>query len=232
MSRGRRSQIPAAKNPFVFFSRLNLLELTNLRATNAQELLQGIGQVPESVIYHHTHHFLQQHQYLSPEPPNDFAYWVTEVLGDAVLGEKLASVDICQFSTIASLREAIIRCFEEGEALDNFQRSAPPGQEFQFVKAVTFVLPTGYAAHDLREFLETLKQVTIHSLYYHIFEARLRLERVTNDFSWWLEDSLGEKELAQQIARLDPYTHTMEGLRQRICQLVEARLEQGHARHR
>ncbi|MFB0526756.1 MAG: DUF5752 family protein [bacterium] len=31
---------------------------------------------------------------------------------------------------------------------------------------------------------------------------------------------LGEKELAQDIARLDPYTYTMEGLRGKLCRLI------------
>ena len=38
------------------------------------------------------------------------------------------------------------------------------------------------------------------------------------------DKSLGEKLLAEQIARLDPYTHTMEGLRTRIMSLVRKRL--------
>lgn len=64
-------------------------------------------------IYHHTHRFLQQHQYLSLEPPNDFAYWVSEALGEDELGERLSSIDTIQFSTIRSLREKIIQTIED-----------------------------------------------------------------------------------------------------------------------
>lgn len=216
---------PQARKPFLFSSRLNLLELTGRRARTVEELLEGLREVPEAVIYHHTHHYLQQHQYLSPEPPNDFAYWVTQILGDTVLGEKLAAIDICQFTSLEGLRQALIRGIEEHLAQGRgLGRAAPPGQEFQFVKAITFVLPTGRAATALEEFLQALQEVTINSLYYHIFEARLRLGKPSNDFSEWLEDSLGEAELARAIARLDPYTHTMEGLRQHIAELVERRL--------
>lgn len=217
--------LKAAKDPFVFYSRLNLLELTGIKARDLKELLEGIKKVPDAAIYHHTHHYLQQHQYLSPEPPNDFAYWVSTILGDAVLGEKLASVDICQFTTIAGLREAIVACLEEHLAQSPSLRFAIPGQEFQFIKAVTFVLPTGQVARNLKEFWEALQEVTTHSLYYHIFESRLRMNKESNDFSLWLEDSLGEREMAQKISRLDPYTHTMEGLRQRICGLIQQKLE-------
>src|SRR3990172_3770893 len=102
-----------AKEPFKFYTQLHMPELTGLKAANLQELLDLIKTVPGSVIYHHTHRFLQQHQYLSPEPPNDFAYWAAEVLGDHELGEMLASIDTIQFSTIRSLRERIIAVIED-----------------------------------------------------------------------------------------------------------------------
>ena len=57
--------------------------------------------------------YTRMHQYLSPEPPNDFAYWVREILGEEELGERLASIDTIQYSTIRSLREKIIETIEE-----------------------------------------------------------------------------------------------------------------------
>ena len=89
--------------PFRLCTRLHLSELTGLKAATLTELLELIKTVSGSCIYHHTHRFLQQHQYLSPEPPNDFAYWVDNVLGDDRLGEKLASIDIIQYSCVQSL---------------------------------------------------------------------------------------------------------------------------------
>ena len=98
--------------PFTFYTRLHLSELTGIRANNIAVLLENIKKVSGSCIYHHTHRFLQQHQYLSPEPPNDFAYWVTEVLGENELGEKLASIDTVQFTTIRQLREKLIHTIQ------------------------------------------------------------------------------------------------------------------------
>ena len=93
-------KIEKAKQPFVFYTRLHLQQLTGQKARDLRSLLKGIHEVSGSVIYHHTHRFLQQHQFLSPEPPNDFAYWVIEVLGEHKLGEELASIDTIQFSSI------------------------------------------------------------------------------------------------------------------------------------
>jgi len=213
-----------AATPFRFFTRFHLSELTGLRATTLPQLLELIKEVPGSCIYHHTHRFLQQHQYLSPEPPNDFAYWVTEALGEGRLGEELASIDTVQYSTIRSLRERIASVIERylnDNPLSRL-RFCGLGEEFHFVKSVSFVLATNHAAADLEEFSAILKKITVDSIYFHFFEARLRLEKGTNDFSNWIETSVGDRDLAAKISRLDPYTHTLEGLRDAIIRMVEA----------
>jgi hypothetical protein len=215
-----------AIEPFTFYTRLHLTELTGLRAATLVELVNLMKGASASCIYHHTHRFLQQHQFLSPEPPNDFAYWVTNILGEDKLGEKLASIDTVQFDSIHGLRTAMVRAIEG--YLREYPRAkkkfANPGEEFHFMKSVSFVLPTPYQAHDLKEFAQALKQVTVDSIYFHIFEARLRLEKGVNDFSYWLETSLWNKKLADRINRLDPYTYTMEDLRATILNLINGQL--------
>lgn len=217
------TELVKAAEPFRFYTRLHLTELTGLRAANLVQLVRLLKSVPGGSIYYHTHRFLQQHQYLSPEPPNDFAYWVREILGEEELGERLSSIDIIQYSTIRILRERIIETIEEylDEHPEAKMRFTREGGELHFKKAVSFILPTQYVSYDLREFVEILKRITIDSIYFHIFEARLRLEKKTNDFSNWIENSIGDKPLALSIARLDPYVFTLEDLRQTITHLIE-----------
>lgn len=217
--------LPRAAEPFHFCSQVHLPQLTGLKARNIKDLLYHIQNVPGAVIYHHTHHFLQQHQFLSPEPPNDFAYWVTEALNEVKLGERLASINTCEFSSIRALREKISGTIERYLAQSKGPlKEANEGQEFHFIKAISFVFPTAYEAWTLAEFIEILRKVTIGSLYFHMFEAKLRNEKSANDFSAWLENGLGEKDLARKIARLDPYTHTTESLRAKVIRLAEDRL--------
>lgn len=224
----KTKQIRRAKNPFRFYTRLHLSELTGLKAKTLTELLELIKKVPGSSIYHHTHRFLQIHQYLSPEPPNDFAYWVASVLGEEILGEKLATIDTIKFSTIRALRDKIV------QTIENYLKEYPlakkkfanPGGEFYFIKSISFVLPTEHVVKNIREFTAVLKKITIDSIYFHIFEARLRLERLTNDFSYWIETSLGNKVLADKITSLDPYTRTMDDLRWALVELIEGKKEQ------
>ncbi len=220
------SALTKAKEPFCFSTRLHLSELTGLRASGLEQLLRLLKEVPGSCIYHHTHRFLQQHQFLSPEPPNDFAYWVSEVLGETELGERLVSIDIMQFSRIHDLREAIVRTVEDYLAQEPsaYAKIARPGEEFHFIKSVSFVMPTGHIAYDLGDFIDILRKITIDAIYFHIFEARLRLERKTNDFSNWIETSLGDKALADELTALDPYTRTLEDLRSAIILMVEKRM--------
>ena len=219
-------ELMRAKEPFRFYTRLSLSGLTGLRATTLGQLLSFIKEVPGSCIYHHTHRFLQQHQYLSPEPPNDFAYWISEILAEDELGERLVSIDTMQYSTIRALREKIASTIEEYLKNNPLAKMkfARFGEEFHFIKTVSFVLPTNYFAYDLAEFADIMRKITMNSIYFHIFEARLRLEKKANDFSFWIENSLGDKQLADHLAELDPYTRTLEDLRKTIIQIVEKRI--------
>jgi len=214
-----------ATRPFRFYTRLYLKELTGLKASNLVELVNLLKEVPDSVIYYHTHHFLEEYHYLTPEPANDFALWVSDELSDEILGEKLASIDTFDFPTIGALRARIEGVVRDYISKNPDGRTARKGREFHFIKSISFIMPTSYVAHDLREFVEVLRQVSIDSLTYHIFEARLRLKKGVNDFAIWIEECLDDKDLAEKLAYLDPYNYTLEGLRSTIIQVIEKRIK-------
>jgi septum formation topological specificity factor MinE len=205
---------------FYFSTKFTQTILLGRKAKNLIELLEGIKTVPLSSIYHHTHRFLQQHQSLSPEPPNDFAYWITYVLNEEALGEKVSSIDIIQFNQIEELRKKFIEVIETYLQTATRIVDCPEGHEFHFMATRSFLLQTNYVANDLTEFKDILQKISISSLYFHIFDARLRLEKRENDFSIWFRDN-GKEELANELSRLDPYTFTLEGLREKIIKLVE-----------
>jgi len=220
-----REPLKKATQAFRFYTRLHIKELTGLKAKNLSELVNILSDVPDSAIYYHTHNFIEEYQYLIPQPANEFALWVSDVIGDEILAEKLSNIDTFEFSAIGELRERIIAVFNDGLLTRGDGRTAFEGREFHFIKSVSVVLTTPYIAHDLREFVEALRKVSINSLYFHIFESRLRLHRGVNDFSIWLQDSLDERELADKIAALDPYNYTIEDLRSIIIQLIEERIK-------
>lgn len=71
--------------------------------------MDGLKSVAESSIYYHTHRFLQRHQFLVPEPANDFAYWASAFLGHDPLGRALEAVDTLGYASLEDLRSALIR---------------------------------------------------------------------------------------------------------------------------
>jgi hypothetical protein len=119
-----------AKEPFRFYSRLTLSLLTGQKAGNLEGLLDHLRRAPDMVIYQHTHRFLQQHQSLVPEPPNDFAYWVTHTLLDEDLGERLAAVDTVRAGSLGALRDDLAAKIER--ALRDRQRLQAPAERVLF----------------------------------------------------------------------------------------------------
>lgn len=205
--------------PFKFYTHFHLVRLLGIRARNPVELLEGLKKVPTSSIYYHTHRFLEKHHYLSPEPPNDFAYWLSNILNQKDLGELFASVDIANFRDMEDVRSEFIKILEEYISKGRRIVNCPEGQEFHFSSCITIILPTPYVASDLREFVEVLGKISIYSIYFHMFEATMRLRRGASDFATWFR-GMGEEKLAEEISELSIYTITLNGLRKKLIKLV------------
>ena len=78
------------------------------------------------------------------------------------------------------------------------------------------------------ELFQLMPHVSNISLYFHFFEARLRLDRKTNDFSYWLS---GERRHGRtRDRRLDPYIMTLDELRSRIVDIGTPGEGGGHGR--
>lgn len=206
-------------NSFIFYSEYNLPVLLGKKATNIYELLDGIKTVPLSSIYYHTHKFLKQHHYLIPEPPNDFAYWIRNVLMQPQLGEIIASINIVEFNNLEDLRNKMVEILENYDRI-SFGINCQDGFEFQFMSCKTFWFKHNLEANNLNEFAEILNKIDISTFYVNIFGSKLRYGKRKNNFSEWF-DSLGEYELAEKVATIDPYTMTLEGLRKKIINLIK-----------
>jgi hypothetical protein len=79
-------------------------------------------------------------------------------------------------------------------------------------------------ARNLAEFSNALERISVHCVHYHFIEARLRLKLNSNDFSVWLEEQMGLKRTADLVNRIDIYTSTLQGVRNRILRIVETAL--------
>jgi len=213
-----------AMEPFKFCTRLTLTEVTGRKAYNIADLLDGIKAADDAIIYHHTHRFIKQSHHLVPEGANDFAYWVANTVQADRLGEELTSIDIVQYHSLADIRDAFVKMLER-HIVENPgpMRTVAPGREFHFMRAIRFSLPTECSATDYASFIECLKNVSVSSLYLHVFEARLRPPYGVDDFSYWFKTNFNDELVGREISRLDPYSYTLESLRQRIIRIIERR---------
>jgi small-conductance mechanosensitive channel len=214
-----------ASEPFYFKTQTHMTDLTGLKASNLQELVKIVKQAPDSTIYYHSHRYLEEQQYLVPRPSNDFSRWVKEALENAELAEKLANLNIFKLKSLPAFKDKMVHIIEEYLQHNQYQRELVKGREFYFMDSVSVILPTTYAAHDLRELVESLRKISPASLYFHIFESRLRLEGDLNDFAVWLDKSMGEPELSREVTSIDPCAISLEGLRSSLVQAIEKRIK-------
>jgi hypothetical protein len=208
----------ASAEPFVFYTETRLVVLTGRQASNLGQLLHHLTEVSGSCIFYHTHHAYLTRHFERPKFYNAFANWASHALQEERLAERLGAIDILAVTSIRELREAIIDTIRKHLEADGKTRECPPGDEFRFCEAKSFIMRNGLQAHGVPEFFEMLERVTNSCLHFHFFEARLRLERPTNDFSQWLGD-LGETTLARKIDRLNPYSMTLDELKHEIVKL-------------
>lgn len=142
-----------------------------------------------------------------------------------MLGEEIAGIDLREFTTLQDIRLKMIEIIEHAikRDPDAAHRNVPPGDDFYFMGAQTFVFPTQYIAHDLLEFKQCLEKISNHSVYYHMFESRLHGHN--SQFCYWIEHSLEDPKLAEKFNKLDPYTQTLDNLKHNLIRFVQIRLE-------
>lgn len=226
------AQLPAnslrdATSPFYFNTAAHLLRIGGECACTLGELLHGLRIVPDGSVFQHTFRTLQEHHFIREGFSNDFAQWAFSACNEVGLAERLASLDVREYTSIASLRERIVKTVEE--YLRQYPRSEnrPALEPFYFCSSETVVIPTDRTATDLQQFAEGVEQVSLHSIHYHFIEARLRLRLMSNDFSLWLDKQLGMPALAEQINRIDIYTSTLQEVRSQIVLALRSHLALG-----
>ncbi|MBU1027232.1 MAG: hypothetical protein KKA31_05830 [Candidatus Margulisbacteria bacterium] len=210
-----------AKKPFRFYTTSSLVEITGQKAYHLKDFIKLLKTIDSSCIFYHIHHSFREYTFAPGQYSNDFARWVEEDLEEARLAERLASIDVSEFTDLETLRAKLVEFVEDHLMSAVEIRKAAPGREFYFLRGTSIITPTRYEVNTLDEFTSALEKVGMRSLYFHFFDARLRLGRKTNDFSNWIRQELGEPEIAVKINKLDPYFITMDQLKQEIIALCQ-----------
>lgn len=214
-----------ACDPFRFCTSSLLIEITGKKAHHLKEFILILKEIDESSIFFHVHNAFREYSFAPGQYSNDFARWVAEDLEESTLAERLSSVYARDFTDLNAIRDRFVEIIEDhlNNALEI--RKAPPGREFHFLRSIAIVMKTPYQARTLDELATALKSVGMRSLYFHFFDARLRLGHKTNDFSIWIRTCLQNDKVADEIDALDPYFMTMDQLRDRIVNICLGRTD-------
>jgi hypothetical protein len=205
--------------PFEFKQAVSIPKSTGKKASSIHNLRDMISQVSNESIFHHTcQYFLKEHIL---GYTNDFAQWAGESLEERALAERLSSIDPYSFKSITGTRNELLRVIDE--YLKDFPepRCVIAGDDFYFNETITLIFPIGVKVNNLTEFLIALRHVESGCIYFHFYEARIRLGRGVDDFTQWIMHSLKRKKLAKRIRTIDPFMHNAEGIREHIIEIME-----------
>ena len=210
-----------ARSPFYFNSSAQLIRIGRQRASTLGEFAEMLQSSPDDAIFQHTLQTLRDHHYLREGFTNDFAHWVFSACNEIGLAEQLASVDVREFTSIKSMRSALIKTVQDYLGKNPRAKERAAFEPFYFCASDTVVIPTPFVGRNVAEFAEGMRQISLNSIHYHSIEARLRLKLNSNDFSLWLEDELDLGALGDRVNRIDIYTSTLEDVRQRILKILQ-----------
>lgn len=218
----------AARDPFRFKSASHIIRIERAEASTLAEFSEQLKTCPDASIFHHTFQTLGEHHFIREGFSNDFAHWAFAACNEVGLAERLAAIDVRDFTEIAALRERIVSAITSYLAENPSSAKRTAFEPFYFCASEVTVTPTPFSASTLPEFAECLQRVSLHSIHYHFILARLRLKLDSNDFSLWLSDELGLGPLAAFLSRIDIYTSSLNDIRQQMCRLVKREIARRH----
>lgn len=213
--------------PFVFLGCIDLKEMLPYEARDVRELLEVIGRVPIESLFCHTAAALLHRSALPTGYPNDFAHWTGLAMGDQRLAERLAAIDPFESRSLEQMREELVATISDH--LQHFPAASPAAraEPFRFFQAHLVPVPTGHQARTLREFRDALAEVDLSALFYHLIEARYRLSRGRGDFAEWVAAAFERPDVAERLAAIDPYSGSLERIRDRHLTVLTAALDEG-----
>lgn len=209
-----------AAKPFRFVTASYLTRIGNQQAASLLQLRGDLERCSEDSIFYHTFQSLARHHFLTEGFSNDFAQWALTACNRAELAERLASLDIRDYVSLADLRRDLCQCvgtYCEGHPFEAKQAAFEP---FYFCETVEEEALVGEECRTLEEFCRELEKAGHASLQFHFLTSRLRLHLRTNDFSEWFAQELGLQTLARKTERIDIYTNTLDSARAQILGLA------------
>lgn len=210
---------PAAE-PFQFVAASYLIRIRTERAHTLGQMARHLRATSDESIFYHTFQSLETHHYSTFS--SDFAQWVQAACNEHELAEQMATVDLRSIVSLGDLRERLASFVEQHLAAHPASAERKGFEPFHFCEAVEMTVPLDDRAATLEELIAGIRRQSLHTLHYHFITSRLRLKLQTNDFSHWVQHSLGLPELAERLNGIDIYTNTLEGVREEVLETLAA----------
>jgi len=108
----------------------------------------------------------------------------------------------------------------------DFDPEKPAANPFWFRECFLMTMPLGKRASNLRELLQTWREVDDSVLYYHLLQSRLAVTQPVveypNDFALWASTALQDSKLAEKLSSFDPFEYDdMEQVREAMVDILE-----------
>ena len=213
--------VEAPATPFEFRRVAVLLEVTSCRAASVSQLLTGVTLAPDAAIFYHLHRPFFQDSDRLPSYPNDFAGWADRDLGDAMLAERLANLNLVRTPDLAAVRREISIILAERLQQAGDTKTVRPGLEFIFCEPLMVEFATGCVAHNVKDFVALLRDLPADTIGYHLFASFLAAD--APGFARWFRDQ-GYQALAQKLETFDPYLNCLEDNREHLVKLIDQEL--------
>jgi hypothetical protein len=205
--------------PFRFRDAVRLNCPMGVSVATLREFRDIVEDVDPGVLHHHLREVPLRFTFTFWDYPNDFAIWAASALENRALAERLAVLDAFHERDLEVLRERVLDAIEVTLGEEGSTFPVAPGQEFHFSSSVAVELDLGVEASNLPELIARLREVPATSLYYHLFEGRLRTPLGWDDISLWLLES-GHPAAAERLRDLDIYMASLESCRRVAIELL------------
>jgi hypothetical protein len=102
----------------------------------------------------------------------------------------------------------------KGEVTPKVIKTVPREKAFYFFTSIGNY--TGESASSLKEFMEKINEVNVKSLEFHLYRG---------DFEKWIAEVLEDKELAEEIRKLQKFNLVGDTLRKQLCTITLGHLK-------
>src|SRR5215468_12358171 len=127
---------------FYFNSGAHLMRIVRERAANLQELLEAMRVCSDACIFQHTFQTLEEHHFIREGFSNDFSHWAFSACNEIELAERLAAIDVREFTSIAALRQRVVDILEDYLQKNPRAATRPAKEPFYLMASELVVVPT------------------------------------------------------------------------------------------